>query len=158
MSETMNGFATIKGIGASGCTVEIGGYASVFLESLPVQLTADMTEMAGADGQGTCAIQWTNKRVILEVTFRPGSTETQTLAQAEAFLIDQGATVTLSGFKIVKILGSGVARESNLLNGDWLHIGPSTTLTLNASTPGEVQLTLAYYFERHSVLLNQVAV
>jgi hypothetical protein len=65
--------------------------------------------------------------------------------------------VALSKFKVVKIFGAASGQDADLLNGDWLHLGPSTTLTLNATTPGEVQMTLAYYFDRQVQLLTVVA-
>jgi hypothetical protein len=159
MPGTANGYATIKGISKDdACTVTIEGYANVLIDTVPIQLMTDLTEHMGAHGHGPCAMEWRNQRVMLEITFRPASSTSQEDANEKAILIPQGTVVTLSGFLPVTILNAVAAsREEDLLNGDWLHVGPTTTLTLNASAPGgEVQLTLGYYFDRQTNLTTEV--
>lgn len=165
MATQMNGYATIRGISGApttgllpgGCVVSIEGYVSALIDTLPIQLTSDLTEHMGAHGQGPCAMEWRNQRVIIEVTFRPAGVTSVTTTDAKAILIPQGAVVTLDGFKKVGILGATAAsREENILNGDWLHVGPTTTLTLSSTVAAEVQLTLGYYFERQTNLVTPI--
>jgi hypothetical protein len=157
MANLMNGFATIRGISDGGCTVDVTGYLMAMIDTLPIQLTTDLTEHMGAHGQGPCAMEWRNQRVILEATFKPGSTTSQATAQSKALLIPQGTKVTLDGFKKVGIFGATAgSRDEDILNGEWLHVGPTTTLTLSATVAGEAQLTLGYYFERQTALTTPV--
>jgi hypothetical protein len=158
MANQYTGFAFIRGISAAGCTVDVGGvngYASCFVDSVPLRLTGDLTEHQGADGMGVCALQWSNQRILLEATFRPASNTSVSAADAKAILIPLGAIVTLSGFKVVKMAGTATGRDLNILNGDWINMG-DVTLTLNASGPGEVQLSLGYFFDHQDELSTPV--
>ena len=152
----MRGYATIKGISDGGCTVEMGGYLSVFIDTLPIQVTSDLVEQMGAHGEGVCAQEWSNHRIILDATFRPAAASRAGLAQPTTVMLP-GDHLTLSGFEQVKVFGEqliGYAdpRADDILNGDWILVGPDAGLTLNTGSPGEAHLTLGFYFGRHAAL------
>lgn len=148
MSGVFHGHAFIHGVAANSSTVSIGGYAAVFIDSVPVQHSATFTEHIGADGK-TGALQWENEYLELSLTFRPAASTTVADADAKAILIPKGATVTLSGFRPVKL------NNADILNGDWINTGDAT-LTLNASGAGEVSLVVRNYLDKQTALKTAV--
>lgn len=145
---TFNGHAFITGISTGGQTVQIGGYAACFIDSVPMQHMADLTEHKGASGN-VGALQWNNERLEMTITFRPASTASIEAAEAKAIIIPKGATVALSGFKQVKRNGVDV------LNGDWINVGDAT-LTLNVSERADVTLQIRNYLDQQTLLKTQV--
>ena len=156
----MRGHATIKGVSGGTCTVKVSGYVMAFVDSLPIQVTSDLTEHHGAHGEGICAMEWSNHRIILEATFRPAAASKATMVTNTVLLLP-GDVVTLDDFLVVKVhnppAGMDAARAADLLNGDWILTGPNSTLTLNTANPAEVQLTLGFYFDRHASLITPIA-
>jgi hypothetical protein len=140
MSNVMNGHALVYGISpTTGATVQIGGFAKCFLDSLPVAHRAKMDEHTGTNGL-TQAIVHTNQYFEIGISFRPASTTTQASADTSAFFPLKGATMALSGFKSVR------HNSADILNGDWIIVSDST-VTLNASDPASIDLTLRRYLD-----------
>jgi hypothetical protein len=145
---TFNGFADIRGVGTA-CTVAVGGYASVFMDSAPVAHRATVTEHVGADGS-TCSIVHSNEYIELTIAFRPVSSVSKTAADGYAMFLPKGSTVALTGFKPVKI-----GTEDILNSSDWILVGDST-VTLNANDAGVVDLTIRNYLDHADSLKTQV--
>lgn len=136
----MNGHALVYGVSPiTGATVQIGGYAKVFLDSLPIAHRAKMDEHVGTNGL-TQAIVHTNQYFEISASFRPASTTSQADADTTAFFSLKGATMTLNGLKPVR------HNSSDILNGDWIIVSDST-ITLSASDPMTVDLTLRRYLD-----------
>jgi len=155
MSTTYQGYAFIQGLGPN-CTVGIEGYAQVFVDSLPIVHRAKFDEHIGVGGR-TCAFVHSNEHFEISISFRPASNASVAGAEGDLVPIAKGSKVVLSGFKPLKYTYGTPPTEKDILNdtAGWITVGDAT-LTMNASDPATVDLTLRHHLEAQPSLLTKV--
>ena len=156
---TFNGYAFITKIGTS-CTLSVGAYAKVFLDTLGVRHIAKLDEHIGVNGE-TCALVHSNEYLEINASLRLASDVSEEEVEEDFTFLPKGSTVVLSGFKPLMFqVAPAPEDKTDVLNDPtgWILVG-DTTLTRNASTdPGTADVTLRHYLSQQANLVKLVPV